>query len=118
MSSQPFTTCVGGTTSRALLLTSWDEDELVEVDRLFAGEAAAGPASAGRVAGAAPPAAVLGWPRGFWVEPFEPEEGVRAGDERDGPPVPAEARADAADRRAQLFGAPALNADVAHARVR
>ena len=26
--------------------------------------------------------AVSGWPRGFWVEPFECEEGVRAGDER------------------------------------
>src|SRR5215210_6333125 len=40
------------------------------------------PSSAGRAAGAAPPAAVSGRPRGFWVEPFECEEGVRAGDER------------------------------------
>jgi len=56
---------------------------LVEAYGLRAGAAAAGPAAQdGLVAGAAPPAAVSGRPLGFWVEPFEREEGVRAGDER------------------------------------
>src|SRR5207253_2072176 len=40
------------------------------------------PSSAGRAVAAAPPAATSGRPRGFWVEPLEREEGVRAGDER------------------------------------
>src|SRR2546421_4837906 len=40
------------------------------------------PSSAGRAAGSAPPAAVLGRPQGFWVEPFEREKRVGAGDER------------------------------------
>src|SRR5258708_24623932 len=40
------------------------------------------PSSAGRAGGAAPSAAVSGGRPGFWVEPFEREEGVRAGDER------------------------------------
>src|SRR6266508_2554832 len=40
------------------------------------------PSSVGRAGAAAPPAAMSGRPPGFWVEPFEREEGVRAGDER------------------------------------
>src|SRR5438105_9746654 len=40
------------------------------------------PSMAGRVAGAAPPGEVSGRPRGFWVEPFQGQEGVGAGDQR------------------------------------
>src|SRR5580765_4084609 len=39
------------------------------------------PSSAGRAAAAAPPAGVSDRPRGLWVEPFDGQEGVRAGDE-------------------------------------
>src|SRR5215210_3970868 len=50
--------------------------------RLVVGRFGSGrPSSAGRAGGAAPPAAVSGRPRGCWVEPFEREEGVGAGDQ-------------------------------------
>ena len=40
------------------------------------------PSSGGRAVGAAPSAAASGRLQGFWVEPFECEEGVGAGDQR------------------------------------
>src|SRR5665811_1516068 len=67
--------------SSTLLLPPMEQYQLVEVDRLVTGSAAAVPNSAEGAAAAAPPAAASGRPPGLWGEPLQGEEGMGAGDQ-------------------------------------